>query len=150
MSGVRWVMPPVEVTTATATLTLAQLIAASNRRVRIDRVTVTGKGITSSDVPVLFEILKQTTAGTSSSTANPTKMNASDDETLGVTANKTFTVEPTAGDVRAGRAIHPQTGWDFVFPFGRELYVGGGERLGIRVNSPAQVNTWVISAEGDE
>lgn len=151
MSGVRWTMPPTEVTTGTATLTLAQLIAAANRRVRINRISISGKGISGTEVPVLFRILNQTTAGTSSATANPVKANASDDETLGVTANKTFSAEPTAGDVRAAKAIHPQGGHDFTFPPGiNDLFIAGGGRLGIDVLSPAQANTWIVVVEGEE
>lgn len=152
MAGVRWTMPPVEVTISTSTVTLAQIIAASNRRVRINRITISGKGISNADVPVLMEILDQSSAGTSGATANPTKVNLSDDETLGVTANKSFSgTEPTPGNIKAGQAIHPQGSHSFVFPPGvNDLFVGGGGRLGIRANTPAQANTWIVTAEGEE
>lgn len=139
----------VSVTTATATLTLAQLIAATNQRVKVERIRVSGKGTLNTDAPVLIEVLKQTTAGTSSA-LTLTKIDDNAAETLQVTALQTFTVEPTAGNIKAAQAVHPQSSYDFVFPPGRELWIKGGERLGVRANTPAQAATFVVSIEGEE
>lgn len=139
----------VSVTTGVATLTLAQLVAATNQRVKIERIRISGKGTLNTDAPVLFEILKQTTAGTSSA-LTLTKIDDNAAETLQVTALQTFTVEPTAGNIKAAQAVHPQSSYDFVFPPGRELWIKGGERLGVRVNTPTQASTYVVSIEGEE
>lgn len=148
MAGVRFGVE-ISVTTATSTLTLAQLIAATNQRVKVERIRISGKGTLNTDAPVLIEILKQTTAGTSSSlTLN--KLNDNDGETLQTTALQTFTVEPTAGNIKAGQYVHPQASYDFVFPPGRELWIKGGERLGIRANTPTQATTYAVSIEGEE
>jgi len=149
MAGVRFVIPSTIVNTLTSTITGVQLVAASSPRVRIERIRVSGQGILNTDKPVLVEILKQNSSGTASS-LTLLKANDSDAEALLVTAQQTFTVEPTAGNIKAAQAIHPQSSYDFVFPPGRELYIKGGERLGIRFNSPAQNSTFVISGEGEE
>jgi hypothetical protein len=126
-----------------------QIVAASNHRVRLDRIWISGQGTSNVEVPTQFRVAKMTTAGTSSAN-NPVKRNPSDDETLEVTGLKTFTAEPTITDIYAARAIHPQSGYEFVFPPGRELWIPGGARVGLYVISPAQANNWIISAEGEE
>lgn len=151
MAGVRFAVTT-EVTTGTATLTLMQLIAAANKRVRINRIIISGKGILSTDAPVTCEVLTQTSAGTTGASATVGKVNDSDDESLGVTAAITFSsTEPTAGAVKASRNVHPQSGVEMVFPPGiNDLFVAGGGRMGIRVNSPAQATTLRITVEGEE
>jgi hypothetical protein len=152
MAGVQWACA-VEVTTATSTLTLLQLITTAHRRNRINRVTITGKGISGADAPVTVEVLDQSTAGTSGGSGTVAKQSPNDPETLGITAGITYSAEPTAGNIRASGNVHPQSGITFTFPQGiRDCFVGGSgvARLGIRVVSPAQATTLRVLVEGEE
>jgi hypothetical protein len=92
----------------------------------------------------------QTSAGTSAAlTVN--KLNPNDDETLQTTALQTFSAEPSGNTpVLASQHVHPQAAYDFVFPPGRDLYVKGGTRLGVRLNSPAQSSTFAVQIEAEE
>lgn len=152
MAGVRFIVP-FTVTTSTSTITVAQIVAATNQRVRIERIVITGKGVLNTDAPCTFEMLPQTSAGTSSA-ETPVKQNASDAETIQTTARTGFSsTEPTdAGGsiVKQKWAIHPQGGKDIVFPPGRDMYVKGGERMGLRINTPAQASTYVGHIECEE
>lgn len=134
---------------ASAALTFMQLIAASNKRVRLKRIGIYGQGITIADTPVTFEILVQTTAGTASAlTVN--KLNASDDESLSLTAQKTFTVEPTASTILYTVNI-PTTGrQEWVWPLGFDFFIPGGTRMGIRSLTAAQTTAFSVFAEGEE
>ena len=133
------------------TRTLSQIVAAAQQRIRVERVRVSGYGNSAVDRPVLMELIVQTSAGTSSAmTVN--KVNESDDETVQSTGLKTFTsTEPTdSGLIKAAAFVHPTGSYDFVFPPGRELYIKGGTRLGIRANAPAQDNNWNVQWELEE
>lgn len=133
----------------TAAQSFIQIVAASNHRVKIKRIIISGQGITVADTPVTFEVLKQTTAGTSSA-LTLVKTNDSDDETLEVTALKTFTAEPTAGNIKFSKNV-PSTGqWELVFPLGFELFVNGGERLGVRALTAVQASVYTVTIEGEE
>ena len=151
MAGVRFTITN-ETTFSTSTQTLMQVIAAANRRVRINRITISGKGTLNTDQPVTFEALAQTTAGTTSTTPTAGKVNDVDTEALGVTATGGFSsTEPTAGAIKASRDIHPQSGADLLFPPGiNDLFIPGGGRLGIHVVSPAQAGTFRVTVEGEE
>ncbi len=149
MAGVRVVANTGDISFATATKTIMQLVAAANHRIKIERIRVSFKGQSGSEAPVLVELLRQSTAGTMTS-LTLYKANDSDDETIQTTAQHTATAEPTAGDVIASQLVHPQAGYDFVFLPGRELFVKGGGRLGVRVNTPMQAGTIDVSAEIEE
>lgn len=149
MSGVPVVANTGDIAFSTSTKTLAQLIAASNHRVKVERVRISFKGTSGAEAPVLVQLAVQTTAGTMSS-LTLAKRNASDDETLQTTAQHTATVEPTTTTVLASQLVHPQGNYDFVFPPGRELFIPGGTRLGVLVNTPTQAGTANVSAELDE
>ena len=85
------------------------------------------------------KIKMESTAGTMSA-LTAVKMNSGDDETLQTTAQHTATAEPTASDVLLAEEIHPQTGYTWQAPCGRELAIPGGGRLGIEVTAGADVN----------
>lgn len=149
MAGVRFKLDSGDIAFTAATKTILQLIAAANVRLRIERVTIGFKGIVATEVPVGCELLRQTSAGTMSA-ATVEKQNESDDETLQVTAQHTATSEPAASTIKRAEPIHPQTSREWVFPPGRDLFVKGGERLGFRLNSPAQSGTVRVMIEGEE
>lgn len=133
----------------TGPLTFIQLVAASNIRVRIKRIGIYGKGITVADTPVAFELIRQTTAGTASAlTMN--KLSESDDETLQITAQKTFTVEPTLSTIKY-TALVPTVGkHEWLWPFGFDFFIKGGERLGIMALTAIQVTPFSVLVEGEE
>jgi len=145
MAGLR-IIVPFTATTGTVTQTLVQIVAPTNQRLSILRIFIGGVSGNAADLPVLMEVLPQTSAGTSSA-VTPVKVNDSDDETVQTTARQGFSsTEPTD----AGGAIVKHTfpvpttgpGRDFVFPPGRELFVKGGTRMGIRANTPGQVSVF--------
>lgn len=134
MAGIRASVTNGEVATGTSLKTMLQLVAASNHRVKVNEWSVGFAGLSSTQKPVLVELVRQTSAGTMSS-ATPEKLNASDDETLQTTAQKTATVEPAGTEVLESVLVHPQAGYTWQAQLGNELLVGGGGRLGLRVTS---------------
>jgi hypothetical protein len=130
--------------------TALQLLAASNHRVLVRKISIAGKSNTAGDTPVHFQILTQTSAGTASALTLQ-KVNAGDDETLQTTAQKTFSAEPTdSGAVKKSINVHPQSRAEIVFPPGRELVIQGGARLGIKTISPAQTSVFTFDVECEE
>lgn len=139
MAGVGFAAVTAEIATGTAAKTLAQVVAASNHRLLIKEISVSFQGTSNTAAPILVRVLRQTTAGTTSA-LTPVKTNSADDETLQVTARHTATAEPTASDVLMTELVHPQTGYTWQAPFGGELVVPGGGRLGIEVTAAASVD----------
>lgn len=148
MSGVRASVTSSEVATGTSTKTILQLVAASNHRVRVTEWSVSFKGTNNTAAPIAVALIRQTDAGTMSA-ATPQKLNASDDETLQTTAQHTATAEPTGSITLDLIEVHPQAGYTWQAPFGGELLVGGGGRLGWAVTAGADVNC-VVTVKFDE
>jgi hypothetical protein len=143
MAGLRGFVKAGEIAlVGTTAKTALQIVAPANHRVLIEEVGIFFDGTSVSAEPVVVEVLRQTTAGTMSA-ATPVKRNSADDETLQTTAQHTATVEPSAGDILDVWEIHPQSGWEKIYPLGREIQVPGGTRLGIRLTAPANVNCLV-------
>jgi len=65
------------------------------------------------------------------------------------TAGKNYTVEPTAGDILENKEVHPQQGYETIYPEGAEIQVAGGGRLSIKATAPAIVNC-VVEMEFEE
>ncbi len=124
---------------AAATETLLQLVAAANHRVKLIGWGVSFKGVTVTDEPIKVTLKRQTTAGTSSA-GTVVKVDDSIAETLQTTSLITFTAEPTAGDELEVKNVHPQGWYEKFYPEGREVIVGGGDRIGIEVVTPTGVN----------
>ncbi len=140
MAGIIGIAQTAEIATGTAAKTLLQLVAPTNQRLKVREVSISFKGVTSTDVPILVDILRQTDAGTMSAlTINPD--DASIDETLQATAQHTATVEPSAGVVLMREEVHPQGG-SFLWqaPFRGERTVKGGTRLGVRVTAAVSIS----------
>lgn len=136
MAGILARVPSGEVSLTAATAkTVLQLVAATNHRSKVNGVHIAGKGIVVTDGPIKVRILRQTTAG-EMSVATPVKNDSSDDETLQTTAQKNATAEPTAGDVLEEFEVHPQTQYRCFYPFGQEIVVPGGTRIGIECTAP--------------
>lgn len=138
--------------TAATAKTALQLVAASNHRVKLLGVSMSGKSASPTDQPVKYRILRQTDAGTSSAATAGThlsKNNDGDDETLQTGVRVTVTAEPTAGDVLEVGEFHPQNGLKWMYPFGQEVIIKGGGRLGVELTAPAN-QTCCVSLDFEE
>ena len=94
--------------TAATTETLIQLATPSTKRGRVWGFTFSFDDVTATDPTVLCEVLRQSTAGTASA-ATEIPLDVDAPSSL-VTAQDTFTAEPTAGDVLDAANVHPQGG----------------------------------------
>lgn len=139
MAGVRVAAVTAEISTGTSIKTLIQIVAAANHRVLVKEISVSFKGTSNTAAPILVRVLKQTTAGTMSA-LTPVLIDDNADETVQTTAQHTATAEPTASSVKMTEEIHPQTGLIWQAPFGGELVIPGGQRLGIDVTAGADVS----------
>ncbi len=148
MAGLGFSAVTAQINSTTSALTLLQVVAASNHRVLIKELSVSFEGVNNAHAPIQVDVLRQTTAGTMSS-LTIVKANNGDDETLQTTAQHTATAEPTAGDVLMRELVHPQTGYTWQAPFGGEIVVPGGTRLGIRVTAANAVDA-VARVRGEE
>lgn len=124
--------------TAATAKTVLQVVAAANHKIKILEWGVYFDGTSVTAEPVQIRLLRQTTAGTMTA-LTPVKR-SSDSETLQTTAQHTATAEPTAGDVLEVKEVHPQSGYEKIFPMGQEIKVPGGGRIGIECTAPAAVN----------
>jgi hypothetical protein len=116
--------------------TVLQIVAAANHRVKLLGWGVFFDGVSAADEPIEVVVQRQSTAGTSSANT-PKKVDDSLAETLLTTARDGFSsTEPTSGDILWAGEIHPQSGYEKLFPLGQELIVGGGDRLAIRCTIP--------------
>lgn len=139
MAGLRFRANTAQVATGTSAKTILQLVAASNHRVLVPRISVSFEGVTATDPPIQVVIMKQTTAGTMSS-LTLVKDNDNDDETLQTTAQHTATAEPTSSDIKETRLVHPQGNRDFG-PF----IIPGGQRLGVVVTASVSIDCVVTA-----
>lgn len=128
--------------------TIVQIVPATNTPCRVVEIGVSFNSVTSTDVPVLVQLLRQTTAGTSSALTM-----AAEQESIGksvvATALKTFTVEPTSGNILRDWYVTPVGGLFVVqFPLGREIDAMSN-RIGLRCNAPGAqtVNAYVVIEE---
>lgn len=128
--------------TAAATKTVLQLVAPANHRLDVLGFVVGFDGTVATQEPIQVEILRQTTAGTMTG-VTPKLSNAAAETPL-ATAQKTATVEPTAGDILKRYEVHPQGGMERLFRKG-EMQVPGSGRLGLRVITPSGVNPNVVA-----
>src|SRR5947199_8621058 len=104
--------------------TVLQLVAATNHRVKILSWGVYFDGTSPTAEPVQVRLLRQTSAGTMTS-LTPTKRDDSLAESLLTAGQHTATAEPTASDVLEVKEVHPQSGYEKIYPFGGEVIVGG-------------------------
>lgn len=139
MADLNCVVTTSEIALSAATAkTVLQITAPTNQRVRVKEWGVFFDGVSTTGEPVQVRVLRQTTAGTMSS-ATPVARDGHT-ETVQTTASHTATAEPTAGNVLDVVEVHPQSGYEKIFPLGDEIIVPGGGRLGIECTAPAGVN----------
>lgn len=113
--------------------TILQLIAAANHRVALTSYNMNGSGISNTEQPGEWDLIRQTTGGTSSA-GTVTQEDDSIAETLLTTSLITFTVEPTSTDIVRSHTVHPQTSLNLKEQFSREKIIGGGDRMGLRAD----------------
>lgn len=120
---------------ASDTITLIQLLAVANHRIRLVGWSVTFDDTQSAGARL--EIVRQSTDGTM--TAGPTLVKTDDSiaDTLLTTARHTATVEPTTGDILD--SITVKDGWSVFYPEKKEKICGGGDRIAIRIITPSAV-----------
>ena len=135
----------------TAAETVLQLVSAANMKPYIVGWGVSFDGATSTAVPVLVELMHQSTAGTSAAVTNIVKLDLDNPTALG-TGRKQFSAEPTTTTAIEQHLVHPQGG-NLIreYPPGREPTLGDAttDRFGIRITAPAAVNVraWIQWAE---
>lgn len=122
--------------------TILQLIAAANHLVAIVSYAINGKGTSNTETPGEWDLMRQTTAGTSSA-GTVVKDLDSIGETLLTTSLITFTVEPTGGDILRSHTLHPQTNRESKEQYSREKIIGGGDRAALRADYAQAQNVGV-------
>jgi len=135
-----------DITLVAATVeTLIQLVAAANHAFRVTEFSVGFDGTNNTHEPVEVELLRQTDAGTASS-LTLVKADDSIADTLDTTAQKTFTVEPTPGDILGSWRVHPQTTLIIQAHDLAPIIVGAADRIALRATAANAVNCDVMMA----
>lgn len=119
--------------------TVLQVGMPSNHRAPIIRWGVFFDGQSVTDEPVQVRLLRQTSSGTMT-TLGVQKLDGSLSETVQSVAQYDASAEPTAGDVLDALEVHPQTGYEMIYPLMQEPVIGGGGRVGIECTASAAVN----------
>lgn len=142
MAGLRFNVQTIEVDSGTTKKTILQILAPANQRVLVSEISVSCEGIVNTGVPMLVEIEHQSTAGAGGDVLTGKKINTGDDEAIQTTAlsNIDGSSQPTVTQEIMGEKVHPQGAWTWQAPFGKEIVVKGGQRLGISVTSAAAVD----------
>lgn len=122
--------------------TLLQVVAGASKPVRISRWGVSFNGVDVTDQPVRVELLRLTSAGTSSA-FTPVKLDPNSEASMAA-ARTAHTAEPTAGDVLAVYYVSPAGGgivevYSPGYPDERPIVAPNG-RLGIRLLAVDAVN----------
>lgn len=142
MAGNKFTAQTPEVTTGVTKKTVLQILAATNQRVLVKEISVSFDGVVNTDNPILVEVLRQSDAGSGGVSLTLQKLNPDNTETLQSTALRDISgsVQPTDTGEVLGEQVHPQGGYTWQAPFGGEIEVPGGERLGIAVFAQQAVN----------
>ena len=141
MSGLRWTVTTSEIACpAGAPKTILQIMTPSSHH----RIVGLGWGIyfDSTSVqaqPAQVRLLRQTSIGTMSG-ITPVLDDAALPETIQSSAAVNASAEPTAGSLIKRIEVHPQTGYEFLWPIGREQPIRGGERVGLEITAVDTVN----------
>lgn len=134
---------------AGTTKTIVQVVPGTNTPVRVVEIGVSFNGVTTTDVPVLVQLLRQTTAGTSSALTFVADQESSGKSVV-ATGLKTFTAEPTTGNILRDWYVTPIGGlFVLQFPLGREIDALTS-RIGLRCNAPTSavsVNAYISFEE---
>lgn len=139
----------VQALTAATAKTVLQIKAPTNQRVAVRQISVSFDGASNTAVPVIVKVVRQTTAGTTSSSATIKAKDNDISTAIQSTVLDGFSAEPTYGDQHWIAHIHPQTGAVYQLPLPGEITLAGGGRLGVVCTAPANVNC-LCSIEAEE
>lgn len=113
---------------------LVQVVAATQTPIHIAKWGVYAGGTTVSAEPIIVDLILQASAGGGGSAAVTPQVIRPRGASVSATANVRFTTLPTAIGLPLDAAeIHPQSGYEVVFPLGDEPEVDGGTSVGIQV-----------------
>jgi hypothetical protein len=115
--------------------TVIQLVTGATRKIWVKEVAIGFKSVTATDVPVLVQLVRQSTAGTMSAvTPNP---DVEGHPAAISTAQENATAEPTSGAVVKEWLITP-IGGQLVYqlPLGDEIEMAVSSKLGLLVTAP--------------
>jgi hypothetical protein len=119
--------------------TVLMVKAAASRRTAVSGVHVSFDGVAGTGVPVLVEVGVITNTGTFTS-APPVITNVDETVTVGSTGGENATVEPTYTRILKEVKVHPQSGYEYHIPFGKEYLVSNQTGIAIRCTAAAGVN----------
>ncbi len=127
------------------TLTMIQLVAPTNQRLKVIAYEIGFDGTNSANTPAVISIERQTSGTFTNTAVAPKKVNdpSGSLETLQASSKNTQTVAPTSGDqlhyftvpVFGGLLIYP-------LPPGQEDLISGGTILGVKVTTTSTVNCY--------
>lgn len=138
MAGIIYTVSTGEQALSAAPTTAVQATAAANQRLKIHGFSVGFNGTSATAEPVAVRLLRQSTAGTMSAGAARVINGAA--ETPQATVTIVSTTNPTAGDVLFETLVHPQGGFNILFPPELMPQVPAGGRVGIELTAPATVD----------
>lgn len=125
--------------TAKTAIEIATGATVNNKFIGMD---ISFNGVSSSAVPVTWEICSYSASGTGTAItfAVAHRFSVETDTNPASTAKVNMTVEGTGTTVRWGGFVHPQTGFFYQWPLGREADMDNSQFMGIRLTAPAIVN----------
>jgi hypothetical protein len=120
------------VSIGTSQVTLVQIKAPTNQRVKITEISISFAGTTNTNAPVQVQGMIQTTAGTASA-GTPKPIDGDIQETIQTTTQITFTAEPTYSNILRTWYVHPQTGITIPLSLIKPIVLKGGTYFGLVV-----------------
>lgn len=125
---------------ANVTKTLLQLQAPSNQGAAWKRLKVAFEGVTSTDKPVVLQLLKQTDAGTGgvgiTETVLKSPKGTAPTPQCTALGGPWSTTEPSASDVIDEVYVHPQSGYEWIFQRAEDEHAYFNERYAVRCITP--------------
>lgn len=138
MAGTRGTVVSGSVATGTSNKTILSLTAPANTALLLNTASISFDGVSPTAGKILVQLLRTASGGSGSSSASPTKMNASDSESIQATGAKDFASGAHSGTVVFEELVHPQGGYTAPLPAG--FKVKAGETICFNVTAPAGVN----------
>lgn len=125
------------------TMTVMQLVAPTNQRLRVTALEISFDGTNSAVAPAAVTLERQTSGTFTNTAVSPKKTNdpSSVGEVVQATSKNTQSAAPTSGDIMRQFFV-PTFGGLVIYPFapGQEVMVPGGTILGVKVQTTAAVN----------
>lgn len=116
--------------------TVLQVIPGTNTQVTVCEIGISFNSVTSTEVPVTVDLMRQSTAGTSSALTLVADRETNSKAVV-ATALQTFSAEPTAGNILRTWYVTPVGGLFVIqFPLDREVDALTN-RIGIRCTAPS-------------